>query len=313
LFGSLLNAHGTRAPSVRSFPGVGGDRKAIAANRQASASQIVGTGSAARIERHYYALRMLAARGSVLSPDFSTRRSKVATPTEFLKKTTIIAAPVLIGMLIGYPSGQAANDNNDVQDEKLMIQRGHAEAANLGIKLTITNQDPDLVGLGSYLVNITSACNACHSPAFITTSFTTTGNPYLLPPVFSGKKQADPQYYLGGNQNFGPPVPGAASIVSRNLTPNKSGMPEGHTLADFMQIMKTGIDLDHAHPNCAPGTLNTGCVPFPINGAALQVMPWAYFQSMTDRQLTAIYTYLSTIPCLEGGPGEPVPPATRCK
>jgi len=30
---------------------------------------------------------------------------------------------------------------------------------------------------------------------------------------------------------------------------------------------------------------------------------------MTDRQLTAIYEYLSAIPCIEGGPGEP---ANRC-
>ena len=207
----------------------------------------------------------------------------------------------------------ATPDNNGSQDEKLMIQQGLTEAANIGIILNIGKQDPDMVGLGSYLVNVTSACNVCHSPVFITTSFTTAGNPYLLPPVYSGKKQADPRYYLGGNQNFGPPVAGAASIISRNLTPDKNGQPAGVTLADFMAIMKTGIDLDHAHPTCPSGTLNTNCLPFPFKGALLQVMPWPFFQSMTDRQLTGIYTYLSTIPCLEGGPGEPVAPATRCK
>ena len=53
----------------------------------------------------------------------------------------------------------------------------------------------------------------------------------------------------------------------------------------------------------------TSCVPYPINGDLLQVMPWPAFQSMTDRQLTAIYTYLTTIPCLVGGPDEP---ANRC-
>jgi hypothetical protein len=215
------------------------------------------------------------------------------------------AAQFLIGILVGYPAVRAANDNNGSQDEKQMIQTGLAEAANLGINLTITNQDPEMVGLGSYLVNITSACNVCHSPVFITTSFTPNGNPYLLPPVFSGHKQADPRYYLGGNQNFGPPAPGFASIISRNLTPDKTGQPEGHSLADFLLIMKTGVDLENAHPTCAPGAKNTSnCLPFPINGALLQVMPWAFFQNMTDRQLTAIYTYLSTIPCLEGGPGE---------
>jgi len=35
-----------------------------------------------------------------------------------------------------------------------------------------------------------------------------------------------------------------------------------------------------------------------VNGAVLQVMPWANFSSMTDYQLTAIWTYLSAIPCI---------------
>jgi hypothetical protein len=48
----------------------------------------------------------------------------------------------------------------------------------------------------------------------------------------------------------------------------------------------------------------------PFDGDKLQIMRWPSFQNMTDRQLTAIYTYLSTVPCLEGGPGEPSP---RCQ
>jgi hypothetical protein len=119
----------------------------------------------------------------------------------------------------------------------------------------------------------------------------------------------DPTVYLGGNQNFGPPVPGYANIISRNLTPDKTGKPEDNTLQQFLQIMRTGIDLDHAHPTCTSGMAPATCVPPPINGALLQVMPWPAFQSMTDRQLTAIYVFLSTIPCIEGGPGEP---ASRC-
>jgi hypothetical protein len=99
-------------------------------------------------------------------------------------------------------------------------------------------------------------------------------------------------------------------IVSRNLTPDKTGLPEGgNTLAQFMQIMRTGVDLDSAHPNCDT-THTTNCLMPPFNGAVLQVMPWPQFQSMTDHQLIAIYTYLSTIPCVEGGPGEP---PVRCK
>ena len=64
--------------------------------------------------------------------------------------------------------------------------------------------------------------------------------------------------------------------------------------------------MDHAHPNCPNNAPN--CMPPPFDGDKLQIMPWPEFRLMTDRQLTAVYTYLSAIPCLEGGPGEPSPP-----
>jgi hypothetical protein len=72
--------------------------------------------------------------------------------------------------------------------------------------------------------------------------------------------------------------------------------------------MPTGADLDHAHPNCP--TNAPQCLLLPFNGDVLQVMPWPVFQNMTERQLMAIYTYLSAVPCLEGGPGEP---PNRCQ
>ena len=98
-------------------------------------------------------------------------------------------------------------------------------------------------------------------------------------------------------------------IISRNLTPDKTGLPEGsRTLAEFTQILRTGIDLDQAHPNCPTNTPN--CLLPPFNGNVLQVMPWPNFQNMTDRQIMAIYVYLSAVPCLEGGPGEP---SNRCR
>jgi hypothetical protein len=66
-----------------------------------------------------------------------------------------------------------------------------------------------------------------------------------------------------------------------------------------LQILRTGIDMDHVHPNLPSG----------FDGKLLQVMPWPTFQNMTDHDIAAIYEYLSSIPCLEGGPGEP---ANRC-
>jgi hypothetical protein len=228
----------------------------------------------------------------------------------YLRNISAIAALTTAGLVLGSLSGETVNDNNGNQDERIMIQTGYTVAADTGIHLNITNQDHDLVGLGSYIVNVTSACNLCHSSVFIDTSYSASGNPYLLPPFYGGHQMVNPSVYLGGNQDFGPPKKGYASIISRNLTPDKTGKPEGNTLQQFIQIMRTGVDPDHLHPTCAPNATSTAnCVPFPVNGDLLQVMPWPAFQSMTDRQLTAIYVYLSTIPCIEGGPGEP---PSRC-
>jgi hypothetical protein len=226
----------------------------------------------------------------------------------------VFAAVVTVGMLIVSKPGQAANDNNGAQDEKQMSQIGLAEAQNSGIHLTIGTKDPELVGLGGYLVNVSNDCNGCHSNP--QTAYAPGGNPYLLPgphpPFFSGTKQINPATYLGGNRDFGSFGPGAGGeIISRNLTPDHTGLAEGGTsLANFMLTMRTGKDLDHAHPSCAPPGIVTNCISPPFNGELLQIMPWPAFQNMTDRQLTAMYLYLSSIPCLEGGPGEPL---DRCK
>jgi hypothetical protein len=248
-------------------------------------------------------------------PPPNTRRFRLlpATRVEFGKIVaagTAFAALAAMIMFIGSP-GQAANES---QDEKHMIKIGLEQAP---VPLNLSNKDPDLVGLGSFLVNVASECNGCHSDP--KTSYVGTGNPFfLLPPngPFSGTRKVDPAYYLGGNRDFGPlGPPPSPNIISRNLTPDKTGMPEGgHTLMEFIQIMRTGVDMDHLHPNCSLG-INKNCFPHgtglpPFDGDLLQIMPWPSYKSMTNHQLHAIYTYLSAIPCLEGGPGEP---ANRCK
>ena len=116
--------------------------------------------------------------------------------------------------------------------------------------------------------------------------------------------------YLGGGQNFGPVgPPPSPDIITRKLTPDKTGRPEGgHTFAEFRQIMRHGKDFDHLHPNCTV-IRTTKCIPAStgIDGDLLQIMPWPYCQSMTDYDLLAIYTYLSAIPCIEG-PADPKNP-----
>ena len=70
----------------------------------------------------------------------------------------------------------------------------------------------------------------------------------------------------------------------------------GNDLATFMTIMRTGHDFDQLHLNCS-NVVKDNCYQFPVNGAVLQVMPWPLHANMTDRQLKAIWTYLSTVPC----------------
>ncbi|HYL38598.1 MAG TPA: hypothetical protein VEV17_21960, partial [Bryobacteraceae bacterium] len=186
---------------------------------------------------------------------------------------------LLVGLLANAARGQAG-DRDSVDDR---IQVGLAVAP---VPLNLDGKNQALVGLGSYLVNVSGDCNGCHSngPA---TEFSPGRNPY-----FGQPKQINPATYLGGGRDFGALVPNSPNIISRNLTPDKTGLPlGGHTFSDFFQIIQTGVDIDHVHPSCS-SSVTTNCLPPPFNGALLQVMPWPIFQSMTIDDLRAVYEYL---------------------
>jgi len=67
--------------------------------------------------------------------------------------------------------------------------------------------------------------------------------------------------------------------------------------------MRTGIDFDHTHLSCTAPNTPFNCMVAPFNGSVLQIMPWPAFRSMMDRDLEAIWTYLSAIPCKAGPSG----------
>ena len=219
--------------------------------------------------------------------------------------STAFAAAVaagIAGMWICASPGQAQS-RASIQDEAKII-KGFEIAP---VPLNLSGKNLELVGLGSYIVNAQGDCNGCHS-AGPPTQYTASGNPYQLNPPFSGTKQINPATYLGGGRNFGPLVTGSASIISRNLTPDRTGMAAGgRTFDQFLQIMRTGTDLDNLHPQCASGAISATCVPAPFNGALLQVMSWPTFQNMSEYELRAIYEYLSAIPCI-AGPADPTNP-----
>ena len=215
---------------------------------------------------------------------------KVRQLLKIVASFTALAVVVLIVVMSTSRRGQASSESN----EALEIRRGFEIAP---VPLNLEGKNPELVGLGSYIVNAQSDCNGCHSPG-PAVEFALGGNPYFGQPA-----KVNPDVYLAGGQDFGPfPAPGFPHIVSRNLTPDKTGRPEGgHTYAEFVQIIRHGTDFDHLHPTCS-STVTTNCIPPPFNGDLLQIMPWPIYKNMTNHDLRAIYEYLSAVPCIAGPP-----------
>jgi len=240
--------------------------------------------------------------------------------TSWLKHHLVASALALVAIgtlsiYLGHGRANAqngfANDNNGAQDEKLAIQIGYSVAP---VHLNTSGLNADLVGLGSYIVNVSGDCNGCHS-AGTSSEYLAHGNPFtrLMPNgPYSGMTQVNTATYLGGGRDFGgfPTPTSPLHIISRNLTPDASGKPEGHTLEEFFTILRTGVDMDQLHPNCTGAPTST-CTPFPFDGSKLLVMRWPSFRAMTDRQITAIYQYLSAVPCIQGADPNETP--NRCQ
>jgi hypothetical protein len=169
------------------------------------------------------------------------------------------------------------------------------------VPLNLAGKDRALVGLGSYIVNAVSFCNVCHS-AGTSTEYVKGGNPYSKGNQPTVVNQAT---YLGGGRVFPQQAPGAPLIISRNLTPDKTGRPAGgRSFEDFRSIILTGTDLDHLHPNCPDPTITASATCYPanlsFNGDLLQIMPWPELRHLTEQQLRAIYEYLRAVPCIAG-------------
>lgn len=159
--------------------------------------------------------------------------------------------------------------DDDSDDAASRIQAGFNYARSQGITLNLKGKNRALVGLGSYLVNAVGGCNDCHTaPPF-------TVDPYAF---LGAPKQININCYLAGGTPFGPPGD-PATPVSRDITPWEDGKPAGLTFNQFRHVMRTGEDPDNP-------------------GHVLEVMPWPVYQAMIDRDLRAIYEYLTAIPAI---------------
>ena len=187
--------------------------------------------------------------------------------------TTLAAATAMAGQKPKSASAAAQvqsrqnsqGDQNDQggQSDEAKVKRGFEIAP---VPLNLAGKNRALVGLGSYIVNAQGGCNDCHTWP----NYAPGGNPYFGQPLAINVNN-----YLAGGRPFGP-------FVSRNLTPDPaSPMTREERYQEFVSIMRTGIDPDALHPQFGP---------------FLQVMPWPVYRDMTDRDLRAIFEYLSSIP-----------------
>ena len=191
----------------------------------------------------------------------------------------IVAAAFLISVGMAIPGaeqsrpGFSASSDDDGGEARIMIGFDYAKAQ--GIRLNLAGKNRALVGLGSYLVNAVGGCNDCHTaPSY-------TSDPYA---GVGAKKQINVPCYLAGGAPFGPPPFGLPpkSPVSRDITPWENGLPAGLTLKQFLHVIRTGEDPDNP-------------------GQVLRVMPWPVYQTMTERDLRAVYEYLTAIPAIAPG------------
>lgn len=190
--------------------------------------------------------------------------------------TLFLVSPTLVLVSSKGDAFQGKRDTTTVsvlgqnaETENSIIQRGYSLAP---VPLDLRGKNRALVGLGSYIVN-TGGCSDCHTnPPYVAG-----GDPFAGEP-----EQINTPCYLSGGMEFGP-------FRSRNLTPDENGLPGGLTLEQFIHTLRTGEDQSPAFP-----------------GDLLQVMPWPVFGKKTDRDLTAIYEYLRSIPsrprCLTEAP-----------
>jgi hypothetical protein len=147
------------------------------------------------------------------------------------------------------------------------------------VRLNFRRTNILLAGLGSYIVNAQGGCNDCHTSP----PYARGGDPFQGEP-----ERINAAGYMAGGMDFGP-------FVSRNITACANGRPAGLTFAQFVRVMRTGVDLKDGR---------TG----PPNTPILQVMPWPVYGNMSRCDLLAIYEFLKAIPphdnqgCTPGGP-----------
>jgi len=190
-----------------------------------------------------------------------------------LSAVPMVASSILLVALCAQsPAPVHGASRPNVGSDDARIRKGFEIAP---VHLNLEGLDPNLVGLGSYIVNAQAVCNDCHSCP----SYAPGHNPYLGQP-----KMFNTRNYLAGGVPFGP------FIISANITPDENGLPAGLKFEQYLKLIRTGHDPED------PDEL-------------IPVMPWPVYQGMLTQDIRAVYEFLRAIPPASSGtdctgPGE---------
>ena len=200
----------------------------------------------------------------------------------------VLVAAAATTIIIGYDVARA-QETQDAYKYSRDAQQGKQITP---VPVNLMGKNPDLVYLGSYLVNGQGGCNSCHTcPSY------RGNNPFIGGGAGLGAGKPAPvnaANYLAGGTSFPGNGPGGnKAVAAPNLTPDSSGLPGGMTYDDFKNAMQNGM------VSSKPGHV-------------LQVMPWPVFRNLYENDLIAIYQYLSAIPSAQAGgtctnPGQTAP------
>ena len=172
---------------------------------------------------------------------------------------------VALVLMTGQGRGQSVAPGASSQDT---VQKGISISP---VPLNLRNESllgRAYIGVGSYYVNGVGGCVDCHTSP----TYAPGGDPFAGEPL-----TINVAGYLAGGAEFGP-------FVSRNLTPDANGNPAGLTFAQFLSVLRTGVDLHDA------------TFPTPFPSPLLQVMPWPTYKNLTDFDIRSIYEYLRKVP-----------------
>lgn len=183
----------------------------------------------------------------------------------------------------------AACSDSNPSNTKVASESNIASVRNL--------ERDELIKRGEYLVTV-NTCGDCHSPKIMTpqgpvidSTKILSGHPAnsVLPPLHPSALQ--PGQWAGMSPDITAFAGPWGISYAANLTPDSATGIGAWTEEQFIKALRTGkhLGIENGRPILPP-------------------MPWQFIGKMTDEDLSAVYTYLKSIPPVSNRVPAPTPP-----